>query len=105
MGVFIGSKNAHSERQRENRGAKMEDLQIIEVLKEFFTGNTLVAAYIAYYVVKMALKPLYVNGTVIKDLAVALTKALNEGVFSHSEIVVELKALNALLGDARKQEE
>lgn len=80
----------------------MQDVEVWELLRQFFTGGSLVAAYIVFYIVKLVLKPLYKNGEVIRSLALATTKALNEGVFSHREIVVELRALNAILS---KQEE
>lgn len=74
-----------------------ELIELIKAGKDVFTGGDLVALYAVYSLVRRVLRPLYKNGERIQKLVDALTKALNEGVFSHSEIVAELRALNTLV--------
>ena len=71
---------------------------MLEMLGGFATGNTLVLLYLALSFVRMIVKPLYQNGKKISALVESITKALNEGVFSHDELVFELRQLNAILG-------
>jgi hypothetical protein len=74
------------------------DVDFIEILgrgAQFFSGNSLVMFYFVTLVLKYVLMPLRRNGQKILDLVDAVTKALNEGVFGHTEVVDELKTLNA----------
>jgi hypothetical protein len=71
----------------------MNETAILEILKQYADGNTLVALYFVFAVVRYILLPLYRNGAVIQKLAVSLQKALDEGIFGHKEVVVELQAL------------
>lgn len=74
---------------------------LIKELREFASGNTLVLLYISVAVTKMVLLPVYRSGKELKTFVSAATEALSEGVFSHTEIVTELKALNAILSKQR----
>lgn len=72
----------------------MEELTIIDGLSKFANGNTLILLYLAVQFVRMLLTPIYRSGKDIKRFIHSATNALDEGVFSHSEIVAELKILN-----------
>ena len=73
------------------------DPQLVDFLKSFGDGNTLVLAYIAISFMRMVIKPIYSNGKKIVSFIDAYTKALNEGVSSSHKIVAEFKTLNEIL--------
>lgn len=75
----------------------MEDGQVLEILEKILTGNNLILGYFAFILTKLLLLPIYKSGRDIKSFVTAATKALNDGVFSHEELVTELRALNAIL--------
>jgi len=74
-----------------------EVLEILKAGKEFFTGGDLVAFYAVYIIASKVILPIYKNGKRLSKLIDSLTQSLNDGLFSHAEIVVELKALNRIL--------
>lgn len=76
---------------------------LIRGLREFASGNTLVLLYLAVVLTKTIFVPLYRSGREIKAFVASATKALNEGVFSHREIVSELKALNVILSERQEK--
>lgn len=73
------------------------DPQLVDFLKSFGDGNTIVLAYIAISFMRMVIKPIYGNGKKIVSFIDACTKVLNEGASSRHEIVTELKTLNDTL--------
>lgn len=75
----------------------MSEFDVIEVIQNFATGNTLVMLYLAVSSVRYILLPVYRNGKKVSALVSALTKALEEGAFTHNEVVLELKAINEAL--------
>lgn len=80
----------------------MDELQLIEFLRGFANGNTLVALYMTISFVRYIITPIYRNGKLVKSLVQSLQTALDEGVFGHKEIVAELKALSEVLRSQRQ---
>lgn len=75
----------------------MTEQEVLELLRNFAGGNTLVALYFVFALVRYILLPVYRNGKLVKGLCESLQNALNEGVFGHKEIVAELQALRKVL--------
>ena len=71
--------------------------RIVEIILQHITGGSLVAFYIAWSLVRLVFKPLFDFRKELGDLVKSTTRALNEGVLGHAEIVEELKAINAYL--------
>ena len=73
------------------------DTGLLESLREFATGNTLVALYIAVVLTRYVLVPLYKSASLLRDFLEAATSALRDSASEHRAISAELRALNELL--------
>jgi len=75
----------------------MDETGMVDYLRSFVSGNTLVFLYIAISCVRYIVVPLYKGSSVLRDFVSAATAALRDTGTGHAAIAAELRALNEIL--------
>lgn len=75
----------------------MDEQTLLEYLRSFVSGDTLVFLYLAVSTVRYVVVPIYKSSSVVSDFVKAATVALKDTGTGHAAIAAELRTLNSLL--------